>query len=73
VVHDVALQLYFLYLLGCPILKVATASGPTAQTPYTWLAAVLLVAIKLLYGLGTASGQLPLLPKAAGKHLQPKL
>jgi hypothetical protein len=66
VVHEAALQLFFLYLLGCPTLKVATSSRPNQQTPYTWLAAVLLVAIKLLYGMGAASGQLPLLPKAAG-------
>eukprot|EP00775_Hariotina_reticulata_P011395 gene11395-11543_t len=64
VVHEVALQLYFLYLLGCPTLKIA--SRRNQQTPYTWLAAVLLVAIKLLYGLGSARGQLPLLAKAAG-------
>jgi hypothetical protein len=67
VVYETALQLYFLHLLDTQHMQLAPISKRSQALPYTWLSAVLLVSIKLLYGLGSAAaGQLPLLQKAPG-------
>lgn len=56
VVLDVTLQLYFMYLINTPRLKLARVTRVSHVTPYVWLSALLLVAIKLLYGLGNSTG-----------------
>ncbi|KAF6256555.1 hypothetical protein COO60DRAFT_1657430 [Scenedesmus sp. NREL 46B-D3] len=67
VVYETALQLYCLHLLGSQRMHLAPLQRRSQALPYTWLSAVLLVSVKLLYGLGlAAAGQVPLLPKAPG-------
>jgi hypothetical protein len=56
VVLDLALQLYFMYLIKTPHMQLSPLTRPSHVTPYVWLSALLLVAIKLLYGLGNAAG-----------------
>lgn len=57
VVFDVAVQLHFMYLINTPRLKLVPLTKPSQVAPYVWLSAAVLVAIKLLYGLGNAHGQ----------------
>jgi hypothetical protein len=67
VVYDTALQLFCLHLINSPTMQLTPIQRRSQAHPYAWLSALLLVAIKLLYGLGSAAaGQLPLLPKAPG-------
>lgn len=66
VVYEAALQLYTLYLLDSQELQLVPLMRRSQTAPYTWLAAVLMIAIKLLYGLGSTAGQLPLVAKAPG-------
>lgn len=56
VVLDTSLQLYFLYLTQTPRLHLTAVTKASIVTPYVWLSATILVAIKLLYGLGNAAG-----------------
>lgn len=57
VVLGVSLQLYCMYLTRTSRLSLVAITRPKTQvTPYVWLSAVLLVAMKLSYGLGTAPG-----------------
>jgi hypothetical protein len=53
---DVALQLYFMYLINTPHMRLSPVTKLSHVTPYVWLSVLLLVAIKLLYGLGNAAG-----------------
>lgn len=68
VVLDVSLQLYCMYLTRTSWLNLAAITKPKTQvTPYVWLSAVLLVAMKLSYGLGNAPSKAhPASSKAAG-------
>jgi hypothetical protein len=56
VVLDASLQLYFLHLAQTPRLRLTAVTKASIVTPYVWLSATILVAIKLLYGLGNAAG-----------------
>jgi hypothetical protein len=68
VVYDTALQLYCLHLINTSDMQLTPIQRRSQALPYAWLYAVLLVVIKLLYGLGSAAaaGRLPLLQKAPG-------
>eukprot|EP00879_Flechtneria_rotunda_P009276 GHRR01009711.1.p1 GENE.GHRR01009711.1~~GHRR01009711.1.p1 ORF type:complete len:399 (+),score=130.90 GHRR01009711.1:1416-2612(+) len=65
-VYDVALQLHVLYLINTPQLKVTPITRAAQVQPYAWLGALLLITFKILYGLGGAGGQLPVVAKAPG-------
>lgn len=56
VVLDACLQLYLMYLIQTPRLRLAAVTKASIVTPYVWLSAALLVAIKLVYGLSSAAG-----------------
>jgi hypothetical protein len=56
VVADVSLQLCFLYLTRTPCMALAAIGKSSQPTPYVWLSGALLVAVKLIYGLGGAAG-----------------
>jgi hypothetical protein len=56
-VYDTAVQLHFMHTINSPRLRMAPVTKRNQVTPYAWLTALLLVTVKLLYGLGNAVGQ----------------
>jgi hypothetical protein len=48
--------MYFMYLTNTPHTQLSPVTKLSHVTPYVWLSVLLLVAIKLLYGLGNAAG-----------------
>jgi hypothetical protein len=56
VVLDLSLQLYSMYLVSTPRMRPSPVTKGAHTTPSMWLSAVLLVSVKLLYGLGNAAG-----------------
>lgn len=67
VVYEAALQLYNTHLTNSHLMQYQAADSdkPGPLPPYIWLASALVIAIKLLYGLGGSVGQMPTVAKAA--------